>query len=111
MIYIVIVTFGARRSGFHVTKIMNNNKEIETTQEVVNTDASVSVSIWPIIKPLFVFRFESGNLSKSKYAVTARTKEDALNKLRESLGEDDIGHLKFESMTEWRVETETNKTE
>lgn len=89
----------------------DNNKEIETTQEVVNNDTTASGSLWPVVKPLFVFRFESGNLSKSKYTVTARTKEDALNKLRESLGEDDIGHLKFESMTEWRVETETSKTE
>ena len=88
----------------------NINKEIEEVKQEEVTPKPEQ-TLWPATKPLFVFRFESGNLSKSKYVVTARTKEDALNKLRESLGEDDISHLKFESMTEWRVETETSKTE
>lgn len=82
-----------------------DNNETETNKETIVKQETTT--LWPASKPLFVFRFESGNLSKSKYVVTAKTKEEALDKLRESLGEDDVSHFKFESMTEWKIETES----
>ena len=83
---------------------MDNNEPEINKNEIVKQEPT---TLWPAAKPLFVFRFESGNLSKSKYVVTAKTKEEALDKLRDSLGEDDVSHLKFESMVEWKIETET----
>jgi hypothetical protein len=95
-------------SRYTMDNINNEIEELKQEEVVVKPEQT---SLWSGNKPLFVFRFESGNLSKSKYVVTARTKEDALNKLSESLGQDDISHLKFESMTEWKVETDSSKTE
>lgn len=58
--------------------------------------------------PLFVFRFVSGTLSKKQYAVTAKTMEDALEKLKIAIGEDDVKDCNFESMTEWKIENAKN---
>lgn len=90
---------------------MNNDKE--TTENIVE-----AVEFIPTVKPLipkskalFVYRFESGNFSKVKYTVTAKTYEEAVNKLKEAVSDDDITKLKLEEVVEWKIEnSKTNST-
>jgi len=80
---------------------MNDTIETQVVDEVSQV---INKPLIPKPKAVFVYRFESGNFNKVKYTVTAKTHEEALEKLRHAIGIDDVSKLKLEEMIEWKIE-------
>jgi len=79
-------------------------KLVTIMNDTIETPVVEVKPLIPKAKAIFVYKFESGNFNKVKYTVTAKTHEEALEKLRHAIGIDDVSKLKLEEMIEWKIE-------